>query len=888
MTGRDTPRREQAQAVFFSLIMVVSMIAIGGVAFAGSAAAQDSDPTVTIAEGDAISISGDTLENAGAIDDQTNVSEYREIFDSNPNRAFEPVVDQGLVVNISSQDGNVAAGGYDNFYPYITVEFTQPVTASNGDGSEIAYAQLYYLGNSQESVGSDYGSIYEEGEDTWQTLFFTEDGSPTDSVGAAETIQPEVGMALRDGIVAFVDEYDAEVESLSLGISSPAQAETVEDVVVGDATIDLNELESSETPVQIGSDYYTSIQSAVDDADPDDTIEVEPGTYNESVSITTSNVTLEGPNPGVDGNSSNRGAEAVITQGVKIDDADDVTLDGFTVEKDVANNNNVVRVGENLGSNDDRTFVKDITVENNIITATAVADDTKSAGVGVEAAPNLTVQNNLINQMGTTADPTGGDQYFAGVVTIKSEINNLDISQNTIETGRGVYTSAGYDSSNDVTGNISNNNFNMGSDSKIGVYVGYNSDVTIDENDFNMGSDSPFGVYVNNKADATIDENDFNTVDDISGHTLIDVSSENTEQTIKNNEFNDNTATAVNAGSETVNATSNWWGSADGPSGQGTGNGASVSENVDFEPFYLNPDRTVLSNESELSVGTLESQQDFAGIVADDENITVTASGIAADGYTLKNGTVNISVVRKEGSYVTASNVTVDDGSAEVDFPLSANGTGDVQGFPADTELGTAVIVIEQASDNSDADTGTIELVHEAFNLDEGYTVTSVPQPAELHAQNIDGATQWDAEAGSYSTDQIDPDGDFSDPTDLHRGLYVHGQNDDARLGYEFETDNDQLQPGVITLQDGGSWNLVSSNFDISAQSDEEVLSDLTIDGDQGHFIIDGKQSEEITAGDPIDAYDAYWIQTENPAFKERGTIVPEYDPEDRADVLSP
>jgi PGF-pre-PGF domain-containing protein len=45
----------------------------------------------------------------------------------------------------------------------------------------------------------------------------------------------------------------------------------------------------------------------------------------------------------------------------------------------------------------------------------------------------------------------------------------------------------------------------------------------------------------------------------------------------------------------TVNAGRNWWGDATGPSGAGPGVGDSVSQNVTFDPFYVNAERSVLS-----------------------------------------------------------------------------------------------------------------------------------------------------------------------------------------------------------------------------------------------------------------------------------------------------
>jgi len=343
----------------------------------------------------------------------------------------------------------------------------------------------------------------------------------------------------------------------------------------------------------------------------------------------------------------------------------------------------------------------------------------------------------------------------------------------------------------------------------------------------------------------------------------------------------------VNAtdGSGTVDATSNWWGSADGPSGEGTGNGASVSTSVAFEPFYLNPDRTVLSNENNLSVGSLESQEDFAGIVADDENITVTASGIAADGYTLGNATVNISVVRKSGVYVTASNVTVDNGTAQIDFPLSANGTGDVQGFPADTETGTAEIVIEQARD--DAANGTIELVHEANSLSGGFTLISVPQPASVQAQNVSSLTSWDPTAQNYTTIT---DGTFDTPTELHRGIYVDGKNDEARIGFDYVTeDSGTITPGIVELQDG--WQLASSNFDASSQGGNRSLAtdiNPVLDEDTGISVQAGDQSGLLSSDDTIDTYETYWVFVDDTATgTTRGTLAPEYNATARATILN-
>src|SRR5947207_1453709 len=80
------------------------------------------------------------------------------------------------------------------------------------------------------------------------------------------------------------------------------------------------------------SPCYTTIQAAVNAASAGDTIKVADATYNEAVDINKS-LTLQGAQAGVDARTRS-GSESTITNScgpVRIE-ADNVTLDGFTVQ----------------------------------------------------------------------------------------------------------------------------------------------------------------------------------------------------------------------------------------------------------------------------------------------------------------------------------------------------------------------------------------------------------------------------------------------------------------------------------------------------------------------------------------------------------------------------
>ncbi len=84
-----------------------------------------------------------------------------------------------------------------------------------------------------------------------------------------------------------------------------------------------------ETPSDDPACAYETIQDAVDDAEPGDTVHVRAGTYVENVDVTTPEITLTGDGPSatvLDGEDADPG------HGVYVNGADDVTVEDLTVQ----------------------------------------------------------------------------------------------------------------------------------------------------------------------------------------------------------------------------------------------------------------------------------------------------------------------------------------------------------------------------------------------------------------------------------------------------------------------------------------------------------------------------------------------------------------------------
>ncbi|ELZ49495.1 hypothetical protein C465_07991 [Halorubrum distributum JCM 9100] len=228
-----------------------------------------------------------------------------------------------------------------------------------------------------------------------------------------------------------------------------------------------------------GDGDYESIQTAISEkAESGDVIFVEPGEYDESVTVNVEDLTLEGPNAGIAGDSDERGAEANVSGYVAVD-AEQVTIDGFAIEREASGSltqKGVIQMGA-VGDS-----ASGSTIANNIITPNDTnSENPRLGGVAIESADNVTISDNVISPADGSADTIGITRYV-------SNIENLTVSSNMIETSVAISFGGGKRS---YSASITDNEFDSVA-TGITVNEAGSLDITIADNVFNGG---PFYVY---------------------------------------------------------------------------------------------------------------------------------------------------------------------------------------------------------------------------------------------------------------------------------------------------------------------------------------------------------------------------------------------------------
>jgi hypothetical protein len=298
-----------------------------------------------------------------------------------------------------------------------------------------------------------------------------------------------------------------------------------------------------------------SIQAAVDFTDEEETVEVYPGTYDESIRIGVSNVTIE---PATEGDVTVRaeGDAALRTS------ADNVTVTGVELvsatDEDVishTNTGNLSIINSTLKINDD--------------SESGLAIDTQDGGGPIE------VLNSTIVGIDATDSPVRGINVY-NPTSDGTVIDNVTFRDNL---SRGIQINAStVDGPDNVL--ITDSNFTDGI-SEIAVDVGGTSNRTFE--------------------DIVVSHNEFGDVGTALRYSPLK-HSDNLEFQYNNlavgEGFRENEVVTNNAPENaTVNAMQVWWGNEAGPSGEiegpngemADGEGATVSEGVAFDPWREAP-----------------------------------------------------------------------------------------------------------------------------------------------------------------------------------------------------------------------------------------------------------------------------------------------------------
>ncbi|HKS91811.1 MAG TPA: right-handed parallel beta-helix repeat-containing protein, partial [Tepidiformaceae bacterium] len=323
-----------------------------------------------------------------------------------------------------------------------------------------------------------------------------------------------------------------------------------------------------------GGDTATSakktIQGALSQVSAGGTVYVAAGTYNENVNITKA-VTLRGPNDGVAGNAT-RSAEAIIDGGGAANSltigADNVTVDGFTIQDGVVG---VAYSGAWTNS----------TVENSVITNNQIGAY-PSCSASCHLSFNFFTANN-------TTGAAGGAGVYTDVATDGLTVDDNVFQNHAINSAIifAAVASATHKNLNITNNYISNNN----ADNSM-IYLVAVDGATITGNTVIQPGATALKL-AGDDTNITVTGNAFTgsgtgvkVADD--GYGL----GENANVVINDNDVSGNATGVANTDAGytgLVDATCNWWGSADGPGGTGA---SPASGNVMVSPWLVTTNLT--------------------------------------------------------------------------------------------------------------------------------------------------------------------------------------------------------------------------------------------------------------------------------------------------------
>jgi hypothetical protein len=489
----------------------------------------------------------------------------------------------GAGTSVTTIDGNVTVTGDNNTLENFTIDGNLTLDGANNDASNVTVTGST---TSPQSVG------------TYQSpgggnVFVNNDATLTDV--DADTVQVNSGTATISSSTTGTLELS---QTANVDISDTA-VETVE----GDGRVVLEDASG------LTQGVFDEVGNGIDNASAGGNVELLPGTFDESVTVDVTDLTVEGPNAGTPGDNNTRGSEATITQGVEIN-ASGVTLDGLDVTNSDVNGIVITEAPS------------DVTVANTVVRdiAGGTAGASKGVGNGVnlqfndvanQTSTGIEVTNNLITGV-TTPDASGtdpdADAIGVQLLPRGNDVVDLRVANNTIENIQPGAASGGRSEARAVS--IATQFTNA--DGQRGDF-GQATNLTVADNDVsNLTADFARAVNLfEDKGGDTTTNDALGPVNfTVTGNTVTEINSTDgslpdlamfvgeygnfgADHSVQRNNF---LAGVENFGgsSDALNATENWWGNESGPAFDGPGvgpgfvleTGGSV---VNFDPWLNAP-----------------------------------------------------------------------------------------------------------------------------------------------------------------------------------------------------------------------------------------------------------------------------------------------------------
>lgn len=493
-----------------------------------------------------------------------------------------------------------------------------------------------------------------------------------------------------DGFETFIDAFIVGFDgnSTTYNFESPAP-----DTVYVDGSY----TSSSAGGHVFGYNAFATIQAGVNAVASCGGANIAAGTYNQNVAVSNC-LTLTGVQTGVDARTRSGGESVVSSMSIG---ANDAVVDGFSFNQ----------AGTQVTASGAATL-SGVVLRNNIFSGY------DSVGIVTDSAGNLVLKQNLFVSPSADAEPMQIKANFhAGGCNGTQVLDNKFVAATTNGSADINFSCSGSNSSNiTVSGNNSNNAGDPNGASLValsgvvdGVSITNNTATTtgsqvfffgsmsgttnISNNSFTGGQSSAVALFGGEFSSDTPNSGTFNITDNnLSGNargirvTANGLTSAGRVVAHGNNLAGNTTAGVANLSPGTVDATRNWWGSANGPtvaSNPGGTGAAIVGSNVTYAPWCTDPSCTTFSDNADLtalslSPGTLNPA--FSGstvkysVSVDNGvssiDVTSTANqGATGIGHVTKSlavgdNTVKVTVKSADGSVTKVYTITVNRAAA--------------------------------------------------------------------------------------------------------------------------------------------------------------------------------------------------------------------------------